>query len=385
MNVLPDELPLVHSTLSALGVLKRRDEWSADYSESAFDTLIVEQAVSIASTFRSAGLIEPSLKLRVIGQQIANVDVMMAEVDADDLVTRLVLFETKLFKNPESNRKVLAQIFEYASRDWSVDELLKASFGETRKWLAEQRDSLEAVVSNGDFLLVIAGDRIQPRLVDIAKPMLDRHTFKGVELALLSLAVYEGSGTTVVVPNLVGAVTGRQRELRIKVTVQMADGTVVPATAQLENSSEPEQARQLWTEESFLEAVRSGPYPDLQPGMSALLQFLSSTPRLIARWTKTITPMFNIDVECPDGHVRVLWVGGEGSSSIWRDTLIKRMGEARANRWVDELAKKLGVPIKLGAQPYIGDSTNYFDVRKVAHQTILFDWLKRLSTELQPE
>lgn len=385
MNPLPDEVPLVGVDLSRVGTLKRRDEGVSTTAESTFDRVISENPSSIASVLRSGGLLETGIGLRAIAQQVANVDVMMGAVDLDNLLTRLVLFETKLFRNPESTRQVLAQIFDYASRKWTVDEVINRTSGETRKWLQEQRDTLEDLLTRGDFLLVIAGDRVQPRLVQIAKGMLDRHTFKGVELALLSMAVFEGQGLTLVIPNLVGAVTTAARELHIRVNVQLPDGTPVKASPELEDEVEPAPAKTLWNEASFLQTVKSR-WPDWEAGMRSFLEFVARTPNLSLRWTKAANACVNVDVERSDGNVRVLWASAHDASfSIWRNTLVEELGEVRTNQLLDELSKTLDVPIRASAYPYIGNDENYLDLRNVKHREILFDWLKRLTRELRSE
>lgn len=399
MNVLPDAIPVVDAKLKQLRMMNRLAGSSDRYSEADFDELIVNQASSISSTLKNAGVLRGT-GLRFIARQVANIDVLFGEIDGDELV-RLVFVEDKLFKNPESHRKVLAQTLEYANKNISADELLEKAAPDVRAWLTSHRDSLDRLLRRGDFLLIICGDRIQPRLLEIAKPMLDRPTLslRGVELVLLSLALYEAEGTAIVVPNLVGAVTNFERDLRIEVTVRTDEGRKLPVKlARAERATEApraipvrRQSSERWTEERFLDQARTnarehvGPEGDWAGSLEAILRRCAETPGLVVRWSppNIKNGYFSIEVQRPAGDVRVIWVGLYGVG-VWSRAIGETLGIDLAGRRAEELAQRLNV--RLGGpandDPELGDDENPPKFHDAQERDILFDWLTRLRDEL---
>lgn len=400
MNVLPDAIPVVDAKLKQLRVMNRLAGSSDRYSEADFDELIVSQASSISSTLENAGVLRGT-GLRFIARQVANIDVLFGEIDGDELV-RLVFVEDKLFKNPESHRKVLAQTLEYANKTISADEILEKAAPDVRAWLTSHRDSLDRLLRRGDFLLMICGDRIQPRLLEIARPMLERPTLslRGVELVLLSLALYEAEGTAIVVPNLVGAVTNFERDLRIEVTVRTDEGRELPVKlARAERATEAPRAipvrrhsSERWTEERFLERVRTiarengWSEGDWAGALEAILRRSAETPGLVVRWSppNIKNGYFSIEVERPEGDVKVIWVNTLYSVGVWSRAIGETLGLDLAGRRAEELAQRLNV--RLGGpasdDPELGDDENFPKFHDARERDILFDWLTRVRDEL---
>lgn len=381
---------MVDSELKQLKVLKRQSAASSGHSESDFDELIVQQASSISSALNSAGVLR-GRELRFIAAQVANIDLLFGEVDGDELV-RLVIVEDKLFKNPESGRKVLAQILEYASKSISADEILRKATAEARDWLSSRRDSLEQLLTRGDFLLMICGDRINPRLIEIARPMLDRQTLvlRGVELVLVSLAHYEGDGMAVVVPNLVGAVTNFEREFRIEVTVRTEGGAELPAKVMLAEHAPtatraPPARTQPWTEERFLERVRfnakNWAEGDWAGSFAAILRWCEQTPGLVVRWApaKNQNGYFTIAAVGPTGEVKVAWANVHYGVGVWSEALVGALGEKIARSHIDTLARRLNVSLE---DDELGDLQTFPDFRDQKAREVLFEWLTAMRDEI---
>lgn len=399
MNVLPDEIPVVDPKLNQLKVLKRQLGSSERFSEADFDGLIVNQAASITSALKSAGILVDT-ELRFIARQVANIDVLFGEVAGEELV-RLVFVEDKLFKNPESGRKVLAQILEYANKEISVEAVLAKAGPEVRTWLSSHRDVLEHLLERADFLLMICGDRINPRLLEIAKPMLDRRApLRGVELVLLSLALYEGDGTSVVIPNLVGAVKSFERDLRIEVTVKTEGGRSLPAVVELEDRAAvglravpSRRQNQPWTEARFLERVRANAkergWGDGEQWAGSLLSILrrcEATPGLVVRWASSTNKngYFNVEVEHPDGDVKIFWATDGRDFGVWTTAIAETLGVDLAGKRAEELAERLSVPLSGASNddPYLGDDDRIPKFHDQKEHDILFDWITRMRDEL---
>ncbi len=400
MNALPDEIAVVDDSLNTVRQLRRMPAMHG-YLESDFDRLIATNVSLISSALRNAGVLEEDSELRLIAQttQVANIDVLLAEVAGAE-IQRLVLVETKLFKNPESRRTALAQILEYARTlqyDIGIDAILEATDPATRAWLADRADDLERIKTQGEFLLVIGGDRIQPRLVDIAKPMLDRgeNALTRAELALVSLAIYEGEGTRLLVPNVVGAVTGAQRDLCISVTVKTDTGAPVPAKAQVDVAAThhvaravPSRSKSTWDRETFLADVARvvATEPEEQswePALRELLTFVEQMPGLSVRWGTGRGGSFGVVVETESSPVRIAWIDARAWVYMERSNVAAVLGEERATQKLVALAEELGFEVKAnGHTPCLGSTESYLDIRDPDALRALFRWLIELRDEL---
>lgn len=121
---------------------------------------------------------------------------------------RLVIIETKLWKNPEARRVVVGQILDYAKelKNWSYADLQREvsrrtgikgnsphsivtnRFGEIDE--AVFVDGVTQSLRHGDFMLVIAGDGIRQDAQGIVEFIQDAGNMRFV-LALIEVAVYK--------------------------------------------------------------------------------------------------------------------------------------------------------------------------------------------------
>jgi len=122
-----------------------------------------------------------------IGQEIASIDNLF--ISPKGLLT---IVETKLWRNPEAHRTVVAQILDYAKglATWSYKELDKAvqgfmqkSFGEPKSLFKvvkdhvrnlevsdiEFQDLVQGGLTDGRFALLVVGDRIFPGATQLAE------------------------------------------------------------------------------------------------------------------------------------------------------------------------------------------------------------------------
>lgn len=137
----------------------------------------------------------------------------------------IVLVETKLWRNQEARRTVVAQIIDYAKelRKWdsrrlneiAADYTLK-KFGKAFKIIdlmagsdylsysddGELNTALSENLENAAFLLLIIGDGIRSGVREIAD-FLNENTSMALELALVEMEIYPHGDTTIVVPNTV--------------------------------------------------------------------------------------------------------------------------------------------------------------------------------------
>jgi hypothetical protein len=159
-----------------------------------------------------------------IGREIDSIDNLF--ISSKGLLT---IVETKLWRNPEAHRTVVAQILEYASRlaTWdyrSLDDAVRAftqrKHGQAKslftvvrehvgEWDREEIEFEQAVqdgLSNGHFALLIVGDRIFPGATQLAN-MIQSAPHLQFTLAFVELHCYrlnhDSGWPLIVVPHLV--------------------------------------------------------------------------------------------------------------------------------------------------------------------------------------
>lgn len=127
----------------------------------------------------------------------------------------LVIVETKLWRNPQARREVVAQLLDYAShvRLWDyekIDDLWRSghpgegSLYESIKpdvpedeWVDLVNDLLDA----GEMLLLVVGDGIESRVERLAETVSSKPDLQ-FRLALIELQIYrDGQGRFLVVPH----------------------------------------------------------------------------------------------------------------------------------------------------------------------------------------
>lgn len=150
---------------------------------------------------------------------VGPLDILLISPNGD-----LTIVETKLWRNPEARRKVVAQILDYAQElsNWTYEDLQR----ETNKRLKRKgntlynlvRDAHEELVppesdfvdsvsrnlERGRFLLLIAGDGIREGTIAIAE-FLSSASHLSFTFAMVELNIYssEGIGTLIIPKTLV--------------------------------------------------------------------------------------------------------------------------------------------------------------------------------------
>lgn len=137
----------------------------------------------------------------------------------------IVIVETKLWRNQEARRTVVAQIIDYAKevRKWNSERLNEVAanytlkkFGQSSKIIdimakfgystysdeGELNTAISENLDNASFLLMIIGDGIRPGVREIAE-FLNESTSMALELALVELEIYPHGDETIVVPNTI--------------------------------------------------------------------------------------------------------------------------------------------------------------------------------------
>ncbi len=150
----------------------------------------------------------------------------------------ITVVETKLWKNPEKHRTVVAQIIDYAKElvTWDYDQLCAGILDSSRRReetgnlsleekvvpslsaanlaLHEFQENVATCLREGNFLLLIVGDRISPNIALLTKA-IESAPGLGFTIALMEMQLYELSVDNewplVVVPEVVGRTVERTR------------------------------------------------------------------------------------------------------------------------------------------------------------------------------
>lgn len=217
---------------------------------------------------------------------------------------RLVLVETKLWRNPQARREVVAQILDYAAQltHWSFEDLdarVSLSRKESPGFLiravknalpgtdeSHYIDTLSASMRRGEFLLLIAGDGIRQGAESLVT-LLERSGHLRFKLALVEMAAYRLSPEQILLQPRVLACTEvieRQLLLLNGEPVELAESASsddLPVSADLE----AQRARyvQFWS--AFLEElVRiDASYRGVNPAKSTN-QYFAMPPGMKSSW-----------------------------------------------------------------------------------------------------
>ena len=207
---------------------------------------------------------------------------------------RLTIVETKLWRNPEATRQVVAQILDYATRvsTWSYTDLESQArrsalppapigSGSLYDFVASKApdevlpepefvDAVEATLRAGRFMLLVVGDGIRES-IEAMVTALQEHPQKFFTFGLVQLQVYTSPrlpGSHLIIPQVVANTT---EILRYVVHVE----TTGQATVSVEiDNREPEKAtagaRHTLTEDEFLAKVQD---PESKALFKCLLEF----------------------------------------------------------------------------------------------------------------
>ncbi len=136
----------------------------------------------------------------------------------------IVIVETKLFRNQESRRTVVAQIIDYAKelQKWNCEMINKVAEQYTLKTEGQAKRIIDIMASRGylsftdeakltdkindslkraSFLLMIIGDGIRSSVQQLAD-FLNENTSMAFNLALAEMEIYQTENSVIVIPNL---------------------------------------------------------------------------------------------------------------------------------------------------------------------------------------
>lgn len=189
---------------------------------------------------------------------------------------RIGIVETKLSYNPQKRREVVAQVLDYALslQESDRDDLPELPASPD----APLEEDLQECLAAGRFLLVIAGDALDPRALRLSQSLLARHLTSEWDLAMVDLNVYRAASSEelFVVPELLGTVQSDLRQVvRVIVEGQSPRAKVVVDKIVNEVGAQGRQPR-LASIDDFLAAVDAN-HADVARSLIQKLQALAES------------------------------------------------------------------------------------------------------------
>jgi len=152
----------------------RKSAKDLNLKESWFQKAIVENPELIIGPCREAQLVPDDERWfcwkKEFSIETGSIDVLLLSSHG-----RVGIVETKLSYNPQVRREVVAQILDYALalRDSLIESL--PPIPKLNETLVADEDDVRDSLIAGNFLLIIAGDNLDPRAIRLGEAILAQH------------------------------------------------------------------------------------------------------------------------------------------------------------------------------------------------------------------
>lgn len=198
------------------------------------------------------------LVVREFSTNRGSIDILIITENAD-----IVLIETKLFKNPESHRTVVAQAIDYVKAFTDTDiETLKARFLQSKYANNELTESLftredfclvlKKNIKNGNYIVLIVGDKIHTNILGMVESIHSApHLAFTIYLVELSPIRYDESNI-LLRPSIIENTSEVERSvIRLEVDLKKESYLVESSTP----SKEGKGSSPIINEEQFLSSL----------------------------------------------------------------------------------------------------------------------------------
>jgi hypothetical protein len=239
-----------------LPALKRVNAKGLNLKENWFRDAIFAEPELVIGPCRMAGRVDADeiwLPWRTeIGFGSGPIDVLLVSSYG-----RIGIVETKLSYNPKKRREVVAQVLDYALSLQDADREALPELPDSPH--APLEEDLVECLNAGRFLLVIAGDALDPRALRLSQSMLARHLTSEWDLAMVDLNVYrapDNEDLLFVVPELLGTVQSDLRQV-VRVVVEGESPKARVIVDKIVNDEGPEsRGSRLKSVDEFLSVVQ---------------------------------------------------------------------------------------------------------------------------------
>lgn len=237
-----------------------------------------------------------NLNIISLGREINSgsgfIDILLLTSDAE-----LIIVETKLWRNPEKSRTVLAQVIDYAKElnNWGYDDLNNAVITAQRSQKLDKALSLREIISKsftdqdqtdfidiltqnlqkGHLTLSIIGDKIAPNLM-LLSDTIQSSPGLNFTLTLIEMKLFKYSNDILLIPDIVGKT---KEVVRGVVKVQYEKEKPKIEIKYLE-ADKPNKLRKKTDRETFLSQCPD----DVTPPLENSIDNWQKNPALMIYW-----------------------------------------------------------------------------------------------------
>jgi hypothetical protein len=274
-----------------------------------------------------------------------------------------VIVETKLWRNTEARREVLAQAIDYASElsKWSFERLDRETHAYHHKGVLELIQSAfdldpdevpgeDLVAKNlrlGRFLVLIVSDHIRSSLVEMMS-YVNRFPHLATNIGLIELQCYRmpgEQGEIVVVPSIMAKTEIVQRSIvQVNITPELPHQISV----EQENVA-PDDGKHVLSEESYWERLKQKS-PSSVNQAKKIWEHFNNFPEvdLVMRQTAFVARLNHVD---SGTRISLFFINTDGTLTCWPVTIGGQIENAGLDRTLAaEYEKALGTVLKYKSQ-----------------------------------
>ncbi len=249
-----------------------------------------------------------------------------------------VIVETKLWRNPQAKREVIAQAIDYASElcGWTFEELDKETYRMNNKHVveliqshldldADQLPSEEAINKNlklGRFLILVVADQIRTSLFNMLNYM-NRFPHLATNVGLVELRCYTTPDRTdeiIVFPSVVAKTEIIERSI---VQVTLSPDIAHKLNIEQKKIDISEGTGKALTEDLFWELLSRNSPKSVQPAKQ-ILGYFADRPGILLQMRKTAIV---VRLELPETEQRLslFFIDINGNLECWTADLIAKL------------------------------------------------------------
>lgn len=271
------------------------DETNSGFNEDWLQKVIHDNP----QTYPIENSLNANQKIISLGREINSgagyIDILLLTSNAD-----LIIVETKLWRNPEKSRTVLAQVIDYAKElsNWGYDDLNDAVIMAQRNMKLDKTRSLREIIADEfqnidqtDFIdtlaqnlqsgflsLSIVGDKISPNLL-LLSDTIQSSPGLNYTLSLIEMKLFNYDEDIIMIPDIIGKTKEVVRGV-VKVQYEQEKPNVEIKYLETEK---PQKSRKKTDRETFLTQCPE----DISPLLESYLDKWQNNQDLLVYWGVT--------------------------------------------------------------------------------------------------
>lgn len=272
----------------------------------------------------------------------------------------LVLVETKLWRNAEAKREVIAQAIDYGSAlsKWSFQKLDEVTKQKTNKGLFEliqtsfDSDPEDAVTEDmiarnlrlGRFLILVVSEKIRESLIEMLN-FTNRYPHLATNVGLVELQCYtmsDNPSDILVVPSIVARTQIVERSIVQVNLVPNVEHQII--VEQKKSDEDKHQGRTPLSEDAFWELLQQQS-PDGVNNARRIIDHMSEIPEVFLKMRQSAISFRLIIPDC-DQKISLFFITTQGTVEFWPETVLSQfrnagIDKALAEDYRNRLAKVL--------------------------------------------